>query len=462
MCMVNKLSLAKPTIGLLIGLLFGVLFLAHSSFADILSGPFTTGSSARITLTRLILNRPTASQNDLLLASIAVNGGDQVLITPPTGWKQITRTDNEDDIALITYTKIVTSDEPDSYLWTIDGQTAAEGAIVTYKGMSISNPIDATSSNIGSSNSAASAPITTSSNDEQIVVTYATNVAKRNTIGNLFSTPKGMAEKFDVGNVPFGPSISLDESIQKSPGTFASVTSKIAGARPRNWASQVIALRKSAQIERDGYVGFVESPSGATSVSNSLTLSSRASVLVAFVYEDQGDTVTGVTANGVPMTKIGTGYMCYSDPKHTMSAWYLINPPKGPVVVTAMRGSSERVLEIASVGYANARITNIPDAYATKADTCNGAHASLSSEITTTTNNDWVVMASRSDNGSNATFSGLGEALLLVRGTGTDTRGMEILDTNGPVFPARTISLGMASSIPGNWLNFLVALAPQD
>ena len=53
-----------------------------------------------------------------------------------------------------------------------------------------------------------------------------------------------MTEKYDVSNTPFGPSMSLDEMVQSTTGTVGSKSSSISGGnKPRNWASQQIAIK---------------------------------------------------------------------------------------------------------------------------------------------------------------------------------------------------------------------------
>ena len=71
-----------------------VLFAGGIALAAIVSGAPTTGVSAHVTFTQLTLSKPTVNTGDLMLASIAVNGGNTVNITAPAGWTQVVRTDN--------------------------------------------------------------------------------------------------------------------------------------------------------------------------------------------------------------------------------------------------------------------------------------------------------------------------------------------------------------------------------
>jgi hypothetical protein len=118
-----------------------VLFLGAGAFAAIVSGTSTTKSSVQVTVTQLVLDRPSVSAGDVMVASIAVNGGSSAVIHEPTGWTPIGRTDNDTSIALVSYYKVAGGSEPSSYTWTIDGQTTAEGGITPYTGVDTSSPI---------------------------------------------------------------------------------------------------------------------------------------------------------------------------------------------------------------------------------------------------------------------------------------------------------------------------------
>ena len=99
------------------------LGVATFAVAAIVSGTSTTNISAHVTFTQLVINKPTVVVGDLMIASIAVNDGSIVNVTAPSGWSQIARTDNDINVALISYYKVAGDSEPSTYTWTIDGQT---------------------------------------------------------------------------------------------------------------------------------------------------------------------------------------------------------------------------------------------------------------------------------------------------------------------------------------------------
>lgn len=240
-------ALSLNRIGLVIGV---VVFLLCTSVAvaDIVSSTFTTNASNDVTITQLTLNKPTSvAEGDFLLANVAVNGGNAAVITEPSGWTQILRTDNGSDISIISYYKIVGASEPSSYTWSVDHQTTAEGGITRYTGVNTTNPINATSSNTGFGTVATTSSLVTNSEYTEIVTLFAADIGKSANAGAYFTTPTGMTEKYDISNVPFGPSTAFDDAVQATAGTTTEKSSTISGGKARNWVAQQIALRRAIQ-----------------------------------------------------------------------------------------------------------------------------------------------------------------------------------------------------------------------
>jgi Concanavalin A-like lectin/glucanases superfamily len=266
----------------LVSLIIGVSTLCVSAvaFAAISSGAFTTASSVQVTTTTLTINKPTTSTGDLMLATIAIHGGSSANISAvPTGWTQIARTDNDAALRLVSYWKIDSASEPSSYQWVIDGQTTAKGGITAYSGVDSSNPIDVPAQgNTGLSSSATTSAITTTSASDTVVAVFAVDEGKSSNSGSYFSPASGMSEKFDVSNTPFGPSISLQEAVQTTPGTFSSKSSSISGGnKPRNWATQMIALKMPPPVPTPAaYWKLDESSGNATDATgNGYTLTNE-------------------------------------------------------------------------------------------------------------------------------------------------------------------------------------------
>src|SRR4051794_8549092 len=71
------------------------LLTASVTLADIVYQSSVTAHSNDVTITQLTVNKPSSvAQGDLMLANIAVRGGTSGVVTPPSGWTEILRTDN--------------------------------------------------------------------------------------------------------------------------------------------------------------------------------------------------------------------------------------------------------------------------------------------------------------------------------------------------------------------------------
>ena len=156
-----------------------------------------------------------------MLASITVNDGSSVDVTPPPGWTLLARTDNDVNVTLISYWKFDNGQEPNSYIWTVDKQTRAVGGITRYSGVDPTNPIDTIASNSGFSSTATTTAITTSTTNEEVVSLFGTNV------GKPFSTPTDMNQKYNQQHDGDGPSVAAFDALQVSAGSTGSVASTI-------------------------------------------------------------------------------------------------------------------------------------------------------------------------------------------------------------------------------------------
>jgi len=255
----------------------GSIFLVASvALADIITGGSTTAHSANVMYSQLTLAHPTVAVGDLMLAALAINGGSSELVTPPSGWTQIARTDNATNVALATYSKIAGASEPGTYTWVFNNQTSAEGGITVYNGVSAS-ALETSSSATGFGKTATASSVTTSDPNSKVIALYATNIGSFLNAGNYFSTPTGMTEQYDTSNTPSGPSIAESDVTQSAPGASGSKTSTISGPPiSRNWAAQLIALKPTAPT--DGLVSywkFDESSGDAADVKGGNTLTNN-------------------------------------------------------------------------------------------------------------------------------------------------------------------------------------------
>src|SRR5438046_695849 len=136
---ISRFIQSRPLISVAV---VSVFAFASVVFANITVGTATTHASNQVTITNITVSTPTVSAGDLMVANITVNGGTSAIVTPPSGWTLIKRTDNDVSVSLLTYWKVAGASEPSSYTWTVNNQTTAEGAITPLTGVDTSNPID--------------------------------------------------------------------------------------------------------------------------------------------------------------------------------------------------------------------------------------------------------------------------------------------------------------------------------
>lgn len=165
----------------------------------------------------------------------------------------------------------------------------------------------------------------------------------------------------------------------------------------------------------------------------------------------QDDVITGVTYNGVSMTRVNDTYVTAGN-NIRVYLYYLIAPATGAnnVVVTQASGGGWSIRAIAT-SYTGAKQTGQPDASNT-ATTGAGTATSLSCAVTTVADNCWVVGIERSDEVS-------------VAGTNTTFRAKTgdycyMMDTNAPKTPAGSSSLQVTQNPSANLAICACSISP--
>jgi len=161
----------------------------------------------------------------------------------------------------------------------------------------------------------------------------------------------------------------------------------------------------------------------------------------------EGDKVTGVTYNGISMTKLAST-VTVPTANQVISGYYLANPASGAhnVVISLSSG----YLAAASMSYTGVKQSGLPDSINT--GTANAVSLTLST--TTVANNCWTVAAIHR------------ETATVSAGTGTTERGhiggfADFIgcDSNGALTPPGSKSLqGTATS--GDWGGIIISLPP--
>lgn len=232
----------KKSLGVLSFAIIGTLIFGTIALADIISGLSTTNISNDVMVTQLTLSNPSDTTiGDLLLANVSVNGGSPAVITPPSGWTPIARADNDTNVSIASFYKIVGTSDSVNSTWNISPQTHAVGGITNYRGINTTNPIDSVGTSSGRGVTATAPSVITSAVNDRVIALFTSNAGRSSSA--LFSTTSGMIKKYNARNTPFGPTTAAEDAVQVSPGATGSNAVTISGSKDNDWAAQTITLK---------------------------------------------------------------------------------------------------------------------------------------------------------------------------------------------------------------------------
>jgi hypothetical protein len=145
----------------------------------------------------LTISKPAGTRvDDLMVASIGVRP-DTAVITPPSGWTLVRRTNNANPNAnsLATYWKAAGATEPANYAWTFDTSTGSAGGILAFSGVEQSNPINIENGQNTANGLTHAAPsVTTTVADTMIVTSHSFSSSE------TWTPPTSMTEVVDVAS----------------------------------------------------------------------------------------------------------------------------------------------------------------------------------------------------------------------------------------------------------------------
>lgn len=173
--------------------------------------------------------------------------------------------------------------------------------------------------------------------------------------------------------------------------------------------------------------------------------------LILFVFVDQyssgNDYTSGVTYNGVSMTRVASRNI--TNLGEFLSMYVLVNPATGAndIVISSSQAASFRST---AASYTGAKQTGQPDANTTAQSS--SAATTFANSITTVADNCWVVEGSRNnqDSASNGT-NYVNRA---------NSAGVGIGDTNAVKTPAGSISMTVTTSTAADWGVIQVSFDP--
>lgn len=177
--------------------------------------------------------------------------------------------------------------------------------------------------------------------------------------------------------------------------------------------------------------------SSVSSVTYPVTVASGDTLLWVSNFNTGGDTLSSLDFNGVAMTQVTKVNLPAKS--EWIYLYYQTNPPVGTFNVGI--GYTASIIMRSNAGtYSGTATTGIPQASTTNTAT---ASTSVTTHLTTTTDNSWVVMTAYADGGS------------IWGSTGATTRNVQatalaLLDSGGPKTPAGVVSM-TATSTSGTW-----------
>ncbi|MEM9378916.1 MAG: Ig-like domain-containing protein [Planctomycetota bacterium] len=170
-----------------------------------------TGTAASAAALDLDVPTPAGTAaGDLLLAAIAVRPSSAT-VTPPAGWTLIRRTDTTTAVlsSLLTYRRVAEAGEPAMHRWSFSASTGSAAAIVAFRGVESTSPVDVEGGQETPSALAHAAPSVTTTTSRAMLVTahgYASS--------GTWTPPAGMTEVADLASLapedPVGISLSVN------------------------------------------------------------------------------------------------------------------------------------------------------------------------------------------------------------------------------------------------------------
>lgn len=184
---------------------------------------------------------PTARAGDLLLATLGVgrtNAASQPVLTAPSGWVLVSRTNQDKTATLAVYRHVFVAGET-SYTFTSNVAVGGTGFVVAFGGVDASRPVDAYAGRtVGKGTSVATPSVTTTSPGDMVVAGY---FGYRGSGGAAtWSVPSGLTELGDVGNG--SRSGSIDAGLQLSAGSTGAKTATVS-ARIDYGIGAIVTLR---------------------------------------------------------------------------------------------------------------------------------------------------------------------------------------------------------------------------
>lgn len=173
---------------------------------------------------------------DVLVACLALNGGQVASGGVPAGWSPIASNVAISNPHVFGYVKVAGSAEPADYRWTLSSSLTSGAGIARYSGVSASTPLDTTATSAsGAATSTPAVPgVTTTTAGAMLVSCMAMNSSSTT---NTIASPAGMTQAWDIG----GKRHEVADGVQAAAGASGAKSWTFSAAR--EWAGWLGALR---------------------------------------------------------------------------------------------------------------------------------------------------------------------------------------------------------------------------
>jgi hypothetical protein len=209
-------------------------------------GEFNTAKGAGNTSNPATIKKPANTKiGDILVVGLMFEKGESPSVSPPDkSWKFIQRVNQQNQVAMVTYFKVITSsNEPDTYGFSIKQSPKWTMGISRISGADINHPdgpIAAYSGASGPSSLIATAPSLTTADCNNMVMVFYTN--KKDA---TWTPPAGTIEVYDDPNTRQGlTSNMMAYYIQSDPGQTGNLSA--IASLSESWVAQAIAIRPRA------------------------------------------------------------------------------------------------------------------------------------------------------------------------------------------------------------------------
>ncbi|MEN9839288.1 MAG: hypothetical protein RL177_767 [Bacteroidota bacterium] len=208
------------------------------------------------------VNRPASTESgDLLVVGVMFEKGTDVVITPPTGWTLIGRTDTGSNNGMATYFKVATASEPTSYGFALTNGPKWSIGISRITGANADVPVFAFSS--ASASSAATSVISASVGAVpaySLVLSFHSNKKPA-----TYTPASGTTERYDAPNTSGGLPSNMMATFATTTGGATTARSATASESEVWVAQQVVIASGNTQTYTSGNAIFTV-PIGVTEI----------------------------------------------------------------------------------------------------------------------------------------------------------------------------------------------------